>query len=109
MKAEEVLLRILDMLEAMDKRFEEKLQLQADKIEELNDELSVYNVELTRHIEGVNLAREENKMLRERFEKDMQPIKAHVNLVSNGFKFIGMILSFFALIFGLFSALKGLF
>lgn len=77
-----------DIHEKLDK-MDSKIDVLADKLADVNVRLIEYNAELTRHIEGVQLAREENKILREFVHKenadireDIKPIQEHVNRVA---------------------------
>lgn len=63
-------------------RLDVKIDGLNDRLGDVNVRLAEYNSELTRHIEGVQLAREENKLLKEFVHKEIEPIKDHVKMVN---------------------------
>lgn len=80
-------------------RLEEKIDARMDKVEShlenLDKQMTIYNLELSRHIEGVQLAREENKYLKSYIEKEtadieskIAPIQEHVTFVKNSLSLI---------------------
>lgn len=90
-----------------------------DKIEShlggIDKQMTVYNAELSRHIEGVQLAREENKFLKSYIEKEtsqieekIAPIQAHITFVQNSLSLIVKIGGAVAALVGIAIGLKEL-
>jgi archaellum component FlaC len=72
-------------------RMENKVDALAEKMSDVNIRLVEYNSELTRHIEGVQLAREENRILKEMVHKEVEPIKDHIKMVNWAFKALALV------------------
>ena len=97
----------------------DRIEIKIDNIVEQmggqNTRLEVYNVELTKHIEGVELARESNRLLKEELDKrtaDIEekigPIVTRFNNVSTVIRFLKGFAIFLAGLVGAISAWKSL-
>lgn len=80
----------MTLMEDNFKRVEEKLEKLADKVENTNDRLNsidktvaVYNEQLKIHIEGTIQNRETIRILQDKLESELKPIKSHVSLMNN--------------------------
>lgn len=63
------------------KRIEDRLDKISEEIAEMNKTLAINTTQLEIHIEGVKLAREQNNLLKEEFEKQLKRINKHIDFV----------------------------
>jgi chaperonin cofactor prefoldin len=75
-------------------RIEIKIDTIVDQLSNQNTRLEVYNVELTKHIEGVELARSETAMLREALDQRTAALEASIKPIKKRFEAISTIKSF---------------
>lgn len=91
---------------------EAKIDTRFDKVE---SQLDKYNLLLAEHIAGVQLAREENKLLKEYIEKEtetitakIEPIDEHVTMVKGFIKYAGAIIGLLATIVAIYEGLNAI-
>jgi dynactin complex subunit len=82
--------RVYGKIEKLEEKLDGRLDKVESHLESLDKQMVIYNSELSRHIEGVQLAREENKLLKTYIEKEteqielkIKPIQEHVIFVQN--------------------------
>lgn len=63
------------------KRIEDRLDKISEEISEMNKTLAINTTQLEIHIEGVKLAREQNNLLKEEFDRQLRRINAHIDFV----------------------------
>lgn len=97
--------RILNKLDKLDEKFDIKMEVMDQRIGNLDKHLAVYNVELQKHIEGVELAREENKLLKEYIEIKVKPIETYLDSKKTIKKFLFNLLTVGSVIVGIIAAL----
>lgn len=107
--------RLYEKLDKIEDKLDQKLTDVDGKIDCVEKQLIVYNEELKRHIEGVNIARQENKDIRSQLNgcvvtinKRIDPIEDMSNkvknissLVSGSFGFILKVLGAVSVIIGI--------
>lgn len=69
------------------KRLEDKIDIIVTNVSEIQKHMAVYNSELTRHIEGTIQNRDAIKDL----NKEIQPLKTHVDRVDGALRLLGII------------------
>lgn len=82
------ILLIYEKMDNLDIKFDSKFDRLNDSQDEVSKHMAVYNNELKRHIEGVEMAREENKLLRQYLEQKLNPIERHVSKIDTLFTFV---------------------
>jgi len=81
--------RIDDKYDKIEDKFDDKFTKLNERIDTIVKHLSVYNQQLTKHIEGVKSIREENKLLKDyidvekkklekKFEEEVKPLAEYV-------------------------------
>lgn len=108
--------RLYEKLDKLDEKLDRKFEKQDIRVDNIEKQLIVYNEELKRHIEGVQLAREENKLLAdyiqmeiEKMDEKIHPITQHIESKKNQWKYISKIFSTSMKVLGFVSLLVGIY
>jgi len=104
---------VFKKLEKLEDKVETRFDKFDTKLDNLDGRLDIYNQELTRHIEGVKLAREENKLLKvyiesetKELENRIDPIQRHIDKVNITMKVLAQLGALLLTIIGIYATYK---
>ena len=98
---------IYSKLDKLDEKLDRKFEKLDNRVDRIDKELAIYNSELTRHIEGVQLAREEIKLLKEQVDCRIEPLERDLQEKRGRKKLIKDILNFSMKVIGFISLISG--